>query len=333
MPLGSASGPRRVIIDTDPGIDDALALALALRSPELRVEAITTVGGNVNVELGTRNALWVLEALGVDNPPPVAKGAGRPLERDPVDASHVHGADGLGDISKLTTTGGGPRYQPPQGKASGQDAVDLILEAARNNPGEITLIAVGPLTNVAHAVERDAAAMQQLAELIVMGGSVSGVGNVTPTAEFNFYADPHAAQRVLRANLKTTVVGLDVTQKTQLAKTAFEKHLAKSKDPAGRFLADVSELYFRVALERRGRASCSLHDPLAVGVAIDRTFVKTETFQADVESEGPLTQGMLVTDRRSHSAPSELGGRIEACIDVEAERFVNFFLDRVLPPV
>lgn len=332
MPAGTASAPRRVIIDTDPGIDDALALALALRSPELRVEAITTVGGNVNVELGTRNALWVLESLGVENAPPVAKGAGLPLERNPVDASHVHGADGLGDISKLVDSDGSPRYSPPRGSAGGQDAVDLILEAAAKNPGEITLIAVGPLTNVAHAVERDAAAMGQLAELIIMGGSVSGIGNVTPTAEFNFYADPHAAQRVLRANLNTTVVGLDVTQKTQLAKADFERHLAKSKDRARRFLADVSELYFKGGVERRGRASCALHDPLAVGVAIDRTFVRTAAFQADVESEGPLTLGMLVADRRTGSAPSELKGRIDACIEVEAERFVNFFLDRVLPP-
>lgn len=332
MPTGSARAPRRVIIDTDPGIDDALALALAVRSPELHVEAITTVGGNVNVELGTRNALWVLEALGVENPPPVAKGAGRPLERDPVDASHVHGADGLGDISSLVEPDDSPRYSPPRASACGQGAVDLILETVRKNPGEITLIAVGPLTNVALAVERDAAAIRQLAELIIMGGSVSGVGNVTPTAEFNFYADPHAAQRVICAGLKTTVVGLDVTQQTLLAKTDFESHLAKSTHRAGRFLADVSDLYFKVALERRGRAACPLHDPLAVGVAIDRSFVTTKTFQADVETEGPLTQGMLVADRRTYSAPSELQGRMEACVEVEAERFVKFFLTRVLPP-
>lgn len=324
--------PRRVIIDTDPGIDDALALALALRSPELLVEAITTVGGNVNVELGTRNALRVLETLGIKNPPPVARGAGRPLERDPVDASHVHGADGLGDISSLVEADGGPRYPEPRGTASATDAITLLLDIVKRNPGEITLIAVGPLTNVAMAIERDAATMSQLAELIVMGGSVSGVGNVTPTAEFNFYADPHAAQRVLRAGLTTTIVGLDVTQKTLLDKTDLESRREKSNDPAGRFIADVSELYFQGALKRRGRAACALHDPLAVGVAMDRTFVTTQSFQADVETEGPLTQGMLVADRRTYNAPSELQGRIEACVEVEAERFVKFFLSRVLPP-
>jgi purine nucleosidase/pyrimidine-specific ribonucleoside hydrolase len=332
MAAVSLGSPRRVIIDTDPGIDDALALALALRSPELRVEAITTVGGNVNVELGTSNALRVLEALRIENPPPVARGAGRPLERDAVDASHVHGADGLGDISKLMEAGGGPRYAIPRATACDQEAVDLILDVIRKNPGEITLIAVGPLTNVALAIERDAATMKQLAELIVMGGSVAGIGNVTPAAEFNFFADPHAAQRVLRAGLNTTLVGLDVTHQTLLAKSDFEKQLARSNDPSGRFLADVSELYFAVGTARRGDAVCPLHDPLAVGVAIDRSFVRTQTFSADVETEGPLTQGMLVADRRMYSAPSELQGQIDACVEVEADRFVEFFLSRILPP-
>ena len=332
MAAASPGSPRRIIIDTDPGIDDALALALALRSPELRVEAITTVGGNVNVELGTRNALLVLEALGIENPPPVARGAGRPLERDAVDASHVHGTDGLGDISKLTGDGGSPRYAAPRATACELQAVDLILDIVRKHPGEITLIAVGPLTNVALAVERDAAAMARLAELIIMGGSVAGIGNVTPVAEFNFFADPHAAQRVLRAGLNTTLVGLDVTHQTLLAKSDFEKQLAKTNDPSGKFLADVSEMYFAVGAARRGEALCPLHDPLAVGVAIDRSFVRTQTFAADVETEGPLTQGMLVADRRIHSDPSELQGRIDACVEVEADRFVKFFLSRVLPP-
>jgi inosine-uridine nucleoside N-ribohydrolase len=331
MESASSKSPRRVIIDTDPGIDDALALALALRSPELRVEAITTVGGNVNVELGTRNALRVLEALGVKDPPPVARGAGQPLERDPVDASHVHGADGLGNISNLAGPDGSPRYPAPRATACDQEAVDLILDIVKKSPGKITLIAVGPLTNVAMAIERDVAAMRQLAELIVMGGSVEGVGNVTATAEFNFYADPHAARQVLRAGLNTTLVGLDVTEKTLLSKSDFEAQLARSGDPAGKFIADVSKLYFAVGSVRRGEAACPLHDPLAVGVAIDQSFVRTQSFEADVETEGPLTRGMLVADRRKYNAPSELLGRIQACVEVDAERFVKFFLSRVLP--
>jgi inosine-uridine nucleoside N-ribohydrolase len=319
-----------VIIDTDPGIDDALALALALRSPELRVEAITTVCGNVNVDLGTRNALLVLEALGVTDPPPVARGAERPLRRALVDAAHVHGPDGVGGITALVEPGGGPRYPSPRSTASNRPAVDVILEIVKSHPGEITLIAVGPLTNVALAIERDRTAMAQLAELIIMGGSLCGIGNVTPTAEFNFHVDPHAASRVLRAGLNTTVVGLDVTQKTLLHKADLDARLAKSKSPAARLVEDISGLYFRVAESRTGTAACPLHDPLAAGVAIDASFVRTEQFDADVETDAELTAGMLVADRRKTKASSGLQGRIHGCVEVQAGRFVEFFLDRVL---
>jgi purine nucleosidase/pyrimidine-specific ribonucleoside hydrolase len=320
-----------VVIDTDPGIDDALALALALRSPELRVEAITTVCGNVHVGLCTRNALLVLEALAVDDPPPVARGADRPLERPPVDASHVHGEDGLGGITVIVEADGSPRYPAPRATACDQHAVDLILDIVKKNPDQITLIAVGPLTNVALALERDRAAMSHLAELIIMGGSLSGIGNVTPAAEFNFHADPHAARRVLRAGLKTTLVGLDVTHKTLLRKTDLESHVARSKSPAAKLVADVLGHYFAIAEARSGDSACPLHDPLAVGAAIDPGFVQTEAFEADVETDGALTIGMLVADRRRTNAPSGLQGRIRACIDVNADRFVKFFLDRVLP--
>jgi purine nucleosidase/pyrimidine-specific ribonucleoside hydrolase len=332
MPTEPASRPRRVILDTDPGIDDTLALALALRSPELRVEAITTVSGNVGVDLCTRNALLVLEALGIEQPPLVARGADRPLRRPPVDASQVHAGDGLGGMTDIVEPGGCPRYPPPRATATARHAVDLILDIVRKNPDEITLIAVGPLTNVALALERDAAVMARLAELIVMGGSLSGIGNVTPTAEFNFYADPHAARQVLRAGLKTTLVGLDVTHKTLLRKAELDSRLARSKSPAARLLADVIGHYFTVAEARSGDAACPLHDPLAVGVAIDPSFVWTEDFRADVETEGALTLGMLVADRRGTSAPSGLAGRVRACVDVNADRFVKFFLDRLLPP-
>jgi purine nucleosidase len=322
---------RRVIVDTDPGIDDALALALALRSPELRVEAITTVCGNVNVDLCTRNALLVLEALGVADPPPVARGADRPLQRTATNAPHVHGDDGLGGITAILDPAGTPRYPSPRGTACKHNAVDLIVDTVRSNPGEITLIAVGPLTNVALALEQDHGAMAGLAELIVMGGSLSGIGNVTPAAEFNFYADPHAAQRVLRADLKTTLVGLDVTEKALLRRADLEAHLARSKDPAAAFIADVSRHYFAFAEARSGESASPLHDPLAIGAAIDSSFVQTEEFPVDVETAGDLTSGMLLADRRKTNAPSELPGRIRGCVGVGADRFVKFFLDRVLP--
>jgi inosine-uridine nucleoside N-ribohydrolase len=216
----------------------------------------------------------------------VARGADRPLERPPVDASHVHGEDGLGGITALVEPDGSPRYRPPRATASNRHAVDLILDIVRENPGEITLIAVGPLTNVALALDRDRAVMARLAELIVMGGSLSGIGNVTPSAEFNFHADPHAASQVLRAGLKATLVGLDVTEKTLLRKADLAARLVRSKGPVAKLVADVTGQYFAIAEARSGDAASPLHDPLAVGVAIDPSFVRTDQRSVDLGDVG-----------------------------------------------
>lgn len=318
---------RRVIIDTDPGIDDALALILAFRSPELKVEAITTVSGNVPLEDATRNALQILEVLDLPEPPPVACGAARPIVREPLAARHVHGEDGLGDIAGLTNAGGGPRYPRPTLSPVGTSAVELILSLLSESPGEISIIALGPLTNIALALESNPAAFSQVQEVIVMGGAVNGIGNVTETAEFNFYADPDAASRVIRSGTPIAVIGLDVTTRTLLTPSALE---ARTRDRIAQFISDISSKYFEVSLQRRGLSGCPLHDPLAVGAAIDGSFVTLEPFQADVETEGRLTAGMLVADRRKRAA-QPAGPTIRAAVDVESERFINFFLSRVLP--
>ena len=321
--------PRRVIIDTDPGIDDALALILALRSPELKVEAITTVSGNVPLEDATRNALQVLETLDLSESPLVARGAAKPLARKPLPARHVHGDDGLGDINGLRNADGSPRYPKPTLAPVAGSAVELILRLVRENPDEISIIALGPLTNIALALEADPAVFAQVKELIVMGGAANGIGNVTETAEFNFYADPHAASQVMRSGIPIVVVGLDVTTRTLLSPDALEGSTRDRDERVAQFIVDVSRKYFEVSLQLRGLSGCPLHDPLAVGVAIDRGFVALEHFAADVETEGRLTAGMLVTDRRKRvvraGAPS-----IQAAVDVDADRFVEFFLQRIL---
>lgn len=330
----SAGSPSRVIIDTDPGIDDALALILALHSPELQVEAITTVGGNVSGEQALTNALRVLEVLDLPEAPPVAEGCRGPLAREPITARHVHGEDGLGDIGGLVEADGAPRYPLPVLTPSGHHAVDLILDLVRDNPEELTIIALGPLTNVARAFERDADAMRGVRRIVAMGGSVSGVGNVTPVAEFNFHADPHAAAQVLASGAEVIVVGLDVTTKTLLTRVALDDRLRETTDRVSRFIGDVSGKYFEVNETRRGLAGCPLHDPLAVGVAIDASFTELRTFDADVETEGRLTAGMLVADRRSGARATRgtTGGAIQAAVDVDAARFVEFFLQRVVKP-
>ncbi len=327
----SVVAPRRVIIDTDPGIDDALALILALRSPELRVEAVTTVNGNVELEPATRNALRVLEVLDLAEPPIVARGAKQPLVREPLAARHVHGEDGLGDIGELTNANGGPRYPEPTLSPDPASAVEVILGLLRAHPGEISIVALGPLTNIALALEANPAVFARVKEVIVMGGAVNGIGNVTATAEFNFHADPHAASRVMRSGVPITAVGLDVTWRTLLMQTDLEARLEGRSDRVAGFIKDISAKYFEVNLKRRGLLGCPLHDPLTVGVAVDPSFVAVERFYADVETEGRLTSGMLVADRREGIRRGGREPTINAGVDVDAERFVRFFLGRVLP--
>jgi len=220
-----SSMPQRVIIDTDPGIDDALALILALVSLELRIEAITTVCGNVPVDLATANALRVLELFPRERHPPVAQGAERPLVRPLSSAALVHGDDGLGGVTRQRLPDGLPRYQPAAGALSSLDAVTCLLDLIRQYPGELTLIALGPLTNVAQAWQRDRATMRQLARIVMMGGAITVPGNVTPVAEFNISVDPEAAQLVFTSGLPLTLIGLDVTERVRLTTTMLEQRV------------------------------------------------------------------------------------------------------------
>src|SRR5271169_5582544 len=204
--LASAPGkPRRIIIDTDPGIDDALAIFLALRSPELKVEAITPVAGNVPLDLTLPNALRLVEIAGRTDVP-VAAGASHPLVRRLVTAGHVHGVNGLAGVE----------FREPKIKPVRETAPELIRRIVRENPGEITIVAVGPLTNVALALRADPELAGMIPAIVIMGGSLSG-GNITPAAEFNLYVDPEAARIVFDANIPLTMVGLDVTHKCLLS--------------------------------------------------------------------------------------------------------------------
>lgn len=321
---------RKVLIDTDPGIDDALALTLAFSSPEISIEAITTVAGNVPAGQCTANALRVLDALEIEDAPPVAQGCEKPLQGGGVSARHVHGQDGLGGLTELRETDGTPRYPPSERKPGARHGVDLMLETIRESGEPLTLIALGPLTNVAVALERDPETMARLERVIAMGGSLSGRGNVTATAEFNFYADPLAASQVAASGLPLTLVGLDVTQQTILLKRAIEERLPKPETRRQRLVWDLCRRHFDVSEELRGIPGLFLHDPLAVGAVIDPSFVKTLSYPAAVETEGRLTRGMVVLDLRPSFAGPPAGTRIEGCVEVDAARFLDFFLDRVL---
>jgi inosine-uridine nucleoside N-ribohydrolase len=319
---------KRVIIDTDPGVDDALALILALRSPELHVEAITVVNGNVSLKQCTENTLRVLDILEPAHLPPVVAGADRPLERAPFSSESIHGRDGLGEISLLKGRNGKKKYPPPRTKPLKAYAPDLLCELAARRPGEIALITIGPLTNVALALTLDPAFKGNIKEIISMGGAYAVPGNVTPAAEFNYYCDPEAARQVINSGIPMTLVGLDVTRSARLSRVALMR-ATKKKTRLNRFLQDSTERVMNVYRERKGYHGCSMHDALAVMAAIDPSFVGTKFVHVDIETEGRLTAGMSVTDFRPFMRGEYGKPNAHVAVFVDPARFQQFLLERI----
>ncbi len=320
---------QRIVIDTDPGVDDALAIVLAFRSPELRVEAITTVSGNVHVEQTTRNALMLVDLLDPVPRPPVARGAAQPLRRPLVDAASVHGADGIGDLGRFQEVRGAPRYPEPRSRPADLAGPAQILEVVRRHPGEVVLVAIGPLTNVALALREDAGAMRRLRGLVVMGGAVAGPGNITPAAEFNMFVDPEAAEAVFGAGLPLTLVGLDVTRRVSISRARLRAALGDAPGRIGRFLLDATGRAFEFGESRRGSAELTLHDPLAVGVVIDPSLVRTEPLAIRVETGSDLTRGLTLADRRPIKPQFKTSPNAHVCLEVDGERFLRLFEERV----
>lgn len=311
------SDSKPVLIDTDPGLDDALALVLALRTASLDVQAITVVSGNVPLPACTANVLRILETLEAESPPEVFEGCAEPLSSRVARAEHVHGTDGLGGVSQSYPV---LRLRPANGHAA-----DAIVELARRGRGALTLIALGPLTNVAVALERDAAAMAGLREIIVMGGSLDGRGNATPNAEFNFYSDPAAARTVVRSGLPVTLVGLNATEQARLPRSRFDRCLKMMKPSRLRqFVADVGGRYFDFCAKRRNSEACVLHDPLAVAAAIHPELIDTERVACDVVDWPGLTRGLMTVDREAmDQSPSS----VRVATAVRTESFLEFFLE------
>jgi inosine-uridine nucleoside N-ribohydrolase len=315
-----------ILIDTDPGIDDALAILLALGSPEVSVEAMTTVAGNVEVELSTRNALRILDVVRPARRPRVARGAAAPLAGPLVTAAHVHGDDGLGNLDAFREPDGRPRYPEPSHALEMLDGADVILETADRFAGRLVLVALGPLTNVALALRRDRGRLARAARIVVMGGALAVAGNVTPAAEFNIHVDPEAAAEVFASGLPIELVPLDVTRRVVLTQAGLRAALASHGGRTARFIEDFTAHGFDFESER-GDGGMALHDPLAVGVAVDPSLVSFEPLHVAVECEGRLTRGMTVADRRPHRtrpAPT-----CRAALEVDAPRFLRLFLDRV----
>jgi purine nucleosidase/pyrimidine-specific ribonucleoside hydrolase len=324
--------PRHVIIDTDPGVDDALALILALQSPELCVDAITTVSGNVHVDLATQNALTVLGLFPPERRPPVAKGADRPLVRPLSTAAHVHGDDGLGGVSRLRTAAGEPCYPAASATFPWRHAVTCVLDLIRRSPGELTLIALAPLTNLAQALRRDAHTFRQLAEVVIMGGAVTVPGNVTPVAEFNIFIDPEAAQLVFASGVPITLLGLDVTERVRLTAEMIDEYVRPVGSPLSQFVVDCTAQTIQFSARVERPPGMAMHDPLAVGALIDPVLTRTVSLPIQVETRGELTTGMLVADRRLLLADLKAPANVHVALEVDAARFLEMFLHRLQTP-
>jgi inosine-uridine nucleoside N-ribohydrolase len=275
------SGPVRVIIDTDPGVDDAFALLLAMRSPELKIEGITPVAGNVPLEFTLPNALRMMEIAGRTDIP-VAAGAKTPLLRRLVTAAYAHGENGLG----------GAVFPEPTTKPIAEPAAEFIRRTVNKYPGEVTLITLGPLTNIAAALDSDEELAGMVRGLIMMGGSLSG-GNITPAAEFNIYVDPEAARIVFQSGIPITMVGLDVTRRTSLT-DAYVKVLEAAQNPVSQAAAKIGRKAIDHNRQQGFLVGPNMHDSLAVAAFLDPSIVKWADFYVDVETTGELTAGETV---------------------------------------
>jgi inosine-uridine nucleoside N-ribohydrolase len=277
----TSGGSLRVIIDTDPGVDDAFALLLAMRSPELKIEAITPVAGNVPLEITLPNALRMVEIAGRSDIP-VAAGARTPLLRRLVTAAYAHGENGLG----------GAVFPEPTTKPVSEPAAEIIRQIIRKYPGEVTLITLGPLTNVAAALGSDSDLAGMVRGLVMMGGSLSG-GNITPAAEFNVYVDPEAARVVFQSGIPITMVGLDVTRKTALTEDHV-RQLTSGKSAVSQAAAKIARNAIDHNRAQGFLVGPNMHDSLALTAFLDPSILKFEDYYVDVETNGELTAGQTL---------------------------------------
>jgi inosine-uridine nucleoside N-ribohydrolase len=298
--------PIPIVLDCDPGHDDAIALLLALASPEVELRGVTTVAGNQTVEKTTANAIRVLELAGREGVE-VAAGAGRPLVREPFVAAYVHGETGL-DGSDLA---------PARGEPVAQHAVDFLAERV----GGITLVATGPLTNVALLLARYPEVQPK--RIVLMGGAIAE-GNVTPAAEFNVWADPEAAKRVFASGLDLTMVGLDVTHRA-LVLTEHKERL-RAAGRVGRTVAELLDFYDRFHREVYGFDGSPIHDAVALAYAFRPDLLETRELNVEVDCESELCRGRTVVDLWRRTG-REANAKVAVGIDSEA--FVELLIERV----
>jgi purine nucleosidase len=309
------SEPRKIIIDTDPGQDDAAAIMLALGSPELDILGITTVAGNVPLTLTSRNARIILEFCGRPDVK-VFAGADKPVARPLITAEHVHGKTGLD----------GPELHDPQMPLQAQHAVDFIIETLKREPaGTVTLCTLGPLTNIATALEKAPEIAGRVRELVMMGGGFFEGGNITPAAEFNIYVDPEAAATVFKSGIPIVMMPLDVTHKVLTLKSRVAKLREIGSRPAIA-LVEMLDFFERFDIEKYGSDGGPLHDPTVIAYLLKPELFSGRDCNVEVETASPLTVGMTVVDwwqvtGRKHNA--------RVMKDVDADGFFTLLTERV----
>jgi purine nucleosidase len=314
--------PRKVVIDTDTGVDDAMGVVYGLLAPELEVLAITTVFGNVDVDKTTRNSAVILETLGCTEVP-LAKGAGKGLLGTPHFNPEVHGDDGVGNAN----------FGEPALKPVPQHAAQLIIELVRAHPGEVTLVGLGPLTNLALAATLDPELPALVEEVVWMGGAVGTPGNVTPVAEADAAHDPEAVMIVLNAGWPITMVGLDVTDNT-LFRDIHLRELQAASSPAAQYVTRIVPFYMDFYGPLVGEHACAMHSPLTVAIVAHPELVTAELqVPMSVELAGSYTRGMTVADRRrgqgSEARQWMAAPLVSYPIEVDRAEFLRLFVTRV----
>jgi inosine-uridine nucleoside N-ribohydrolase len=304
--------PTPVILDCDPGHDDAIALLLALASPEVELVAVTTVAGNSTLERTTANALRVLDLAGRADIP-VAAGADVPLVRPRVIADHVHGASGLD----------GPALPPPSREPSPLHAVELLAETLRAAPRPLTLVPTGPLTNIALLLAQHPDAAARIERVVLMGGAV-GEGNVTPAAEFNIWFDPEAAARVFASGLDVTMVGLDVTHKALLTPERGER--LRVAGTVGRFVAELLDFFSRYHRETYGWSGAPIHDAVAMAHVLRPDLLTTLHRNVEIDCASELCRGRTVVDRWERTGRA---ANAHVAVEIDAEAFLVLLEERL----
>ncbi|KAG1331257.1 Uridine nucleosidase 1 [Cocos nucifera] len=314
---------KKVVIDTDPGIDDAMAIFVALNSPEIEVIGLTTIYGNVYTTLATRNALHLLE-IAERTDIPVAEGSHVTITKGTKlrIADFVHGADGLGNLN----------FSPPKGKPIDQSAAAFLVEQANLYPGKVTVVALGPLTNVALAIQLDPAFPKKIGQIVLLGGAFSVNGNVNPAAEANIFGDPEAADIVFTSGADILAVGINVTHQVVLTEADRNK-LALSNGKYAQYLCKILEIYFSYHHEAYSTQAVYLHDPTALLAAVNPSLLTYTEGAVRVQTSG-ITRGLTIFDntKKRYAEITEWSNKptVKVAVTVDAPAIVELVVDRLM---